>query len=158
MGTSGGDATPPPEMPFAPDPSPSSGESEARTPIPANPDPLEQGSGAGGSASPPSDLEVLELEEEENPMPDAAEDWRRPYIDYLLHDILPDERTEARRWARPAKSHILVSGELFKRSHTGILQRCIPIEQGRQLLIDIHAGVCGHHAAPRTLVRNILRQ
>jgi hypothetical protein len=100
----------------------------------------------------------LELEEEENPMPDAAEDWRRPYIDYLLHDILPDERTEARRWARPAKSHILVSGELYKRSHTGILQRCIPIEQGRQLLIDINAGVCGHHAAPRTLVRNILRQ
>jgi transposase InsO family protein len=40
----------------------------------------------------------------------------------------------------------------------GILQRCIPIPHGRQLIRDIHAGVCGHHAAPRTLVGNAFRQ
>jgi transposase InsO family protein len=38
------------------------------------------------------------------------------------------------------------------------LQRCIPIPQGRELLWDIYAGVCGHHAAPRTLVGNAFRQ
>jgi transposase InsO family protein len=38
------------------------------------------------------------------------------------------------------------------------LQRCIPIPHGRQLIRDIHAGVCGHHAAPRTLVGNAFRQ
>jgi transposase InsO family protein len=30
--------------------------------------------------------------------------------------------------------------------------------QGRELLRDIHAGVCGHHVAPRTLVGNAFRQ
>jgi hypothetical protein len=30
--------------------------------------------------------------------------------------------------------------------------------QGRELLRDIHAGMCGHHAAPRTLVGNAFRQ
>jgi hypothetical protein len=34
----------------------------------------------------------------------------------------------------------------------------VPIPQGRELLWDIHAGVCGHHTAPRTLVGNAFRQ
>ena len=51
-----------------------------------------------------------------------------------------------------------MEGELYKQSHTRILQRCIPIKQGKHLLSDIHGGVCGHHAAPRTLVGNAFRQ
>jgi hypothetical protein len=54
----------------------------------------------------------------------------------------------------PRKSFVIIEGELYKKSHTKVLQCCIPIEQGRQLLKDIHGGVCGHHAAPRTLVGN----
>ena len=68
------------------------------------------------------------------------------------------DKTEARRLARRAKSFILAEGELYKRSHTGILQLYIPIEQGRLLLSDIHGGICGHHATPRTLVGNTFRQ
>jgi hypothetical protein len=71
---------------------------------------------------------------------------------------LPVDRTEAQWLARRAKSFALVGKELYKRSQTKILQRCIPIEQGRQLLIDIHRGVSGHHAAPRTLIGNAFRQ
>jgi hypothetical protein len=59
---------------------------------------------------------------------------------------------------RRAKSFFIIEGKLYKRSHTEILQSCIPIEQGNQLLKDIHGGVCGHHAAPRTLVGNAFRQ
>jgi transposase InsO family protein len=57
-----------------------------------------------------------------------------------------------------SKSFTVVNGELYKRATSGILQRCIPMPQGRELLRDIHAGVCGHHAAPRTLVGNAFRQ
>ena len=80
------------------------------------------------------------------------------YLDYLLHDTLSMDRTEARRLARRAKSFVLVEGELYKWSHTMILQLCIPIEQGKLLLSDVHGGVCGHHAVPRTLVGNAFRQ
>ena len=59
---------------------------------------------------------------------------------------------------RRAKSFVLIEGELYMRSHTRILQRCIPIKQGKRLLSDIHGGVYGHHAAPRTLVRNVFQQ
>jgi hypothetical protein len=57
-----------------------------------------------------------------------------------------------------AKSFALVDGELYKRAASGTLQQCVPIPEGRELLRDIHAGICGHHAAPRTLVGNAFRQ
>jgi hypothetical protein len=71
---------------------------------------------------------------------------------------LPSDQSEAKRIARMAKSFTLVDGELYKRAASGVLQRCVPISQGRELLQDIHAGVCGHHAAPRTLVGNVFHQ
>ncbi|XP_066341972.1 uncharacterized protein [Miscanthus floridulus] len=105
----------------------------------------------------PSDPEVMELEEDLTAEPDPPDDCRTPYLDYLLHDTLPTDKTEARWLAHHAKSFILVEGELYRRSHTGILQLCIPGEQGRLLLSDIHDGVYGHHATPRTLVGNTFR-
>ena len=112
-------------------------------------------------ADPPtalSDPEVMELEEDLAAEPNPLNDWRTLYLDYLLHDTLPTDKTEARRLARRTKSFVIVEGELYKRSHTEILQLCIPSEQGRLLLSDIHGGVYGHHAAPRTLVGNTFRQ
>ena len=50
------------------------------------------------------------------------------YLDYLLHEALPIDKSEAQWLARRAKSFVLVEGELYKQSHTGILQRCIPFE------------------------------
>mgnify|MGYP005837686683 CR=1 FL=1 len=41
---------------------------------------------------------------------------------------------------------------LYKKSTTGVLQRCISEEEGRNLLAEIHAGLGGHHAAARALV------
>jgi hypothetical protein len=84
-------------------------------------------------------------------------DWRDKYIAWMDRWELPSDRSEARRIARMAKSFTLVDGELYKCAASGILQRCVPIPQGRELLRDIHAGVCGHHAAPRTLVGNAFR-
>jgi hypothetical protein len=91
------------------------------------------------------------------PVP-RAEDWRDKYIAWMDRGELPSDRTEARRIAKMAKSFTLVGGELYKHTTSGVLQQCVPIPQGRELLRDIHAGVCGHHAAPRTLVGNTSRQ
>jgi hypothetical protein len=85
-------------------------------------------------------------------------DWRDKYIAWMARGELPSERSEARRIARMAKSFALVDGELYKRAASGILQRCVPIPEGRERLRDIHTGICGHHTAPRTLVGNAFRQ
>ncbi|XP_072147932.1 uncharacterized protein [Setaria viridis] len=105
-----------------------------------------------------SDPVVMEIAAGPAAGADPTPDWRTPYLDYLVHDALPADKTKARRIARRAKSFSIIDRELYKRSHTGILQRCIPIEQGKVLIQDIHAGACGHHAAPRTLVGNAFRQ
>jgi ribonuclease HI len=97
--------------------------------------------------------EALHVEEERNgvtPVPN----WQTPYLEYLLRGELPLDKAEARRLARHAKSFVLLGDEkeLYHRSPSGILQRCISIAQGQELLQEIHSGACGHHAAPRALV------
>jgi hypothetical protein len=99
------------------------------------------------------EAEAMDIE----PAPNKV-DWRDKYIAWMGRGELPLDRFEARCIARLAKSFALVDGELYKRAASSILQRCVPIPQGRELLRDIHAGVCGHHAAPRTLVGNAFRQ
>jgi hypothetical protein len=81
-------------------------------------------------------------------------DWRDKYIAWMDRGELPSDQSEARRIARMDKSFALVDGVLYKRTTSGILQRCMPIPEWSELLRDIHAGVCGHHAAPCTLVGN----
>jgi hypothetical protein len=97
--------------------------------------------------------DVMDIE----PAPVKA-DGRDKYVAWMARGELPTDRAAARRIARMAKSFALVDGELYKRAASGILQRCVPIPEGRDLLWDIHAGICGHHAAPRTLVGNAFRQ
>jgi ribonuclease HI len=103
--------------------------------------------------------EALPVEEEQNGVtPDP--NWQTPYLEYLLRGELPIDKTKARRLARRAKSFVLLGDEkeLYHRSPSGILQRCISIAQGQKLLQEIHSGACGHHAAPRALVGNAFRQ
>jgi ribonuclease HI len=93
--------------------------------------------------------EALRVEGERNgvtPVPN----WQTPYLEYLLRGELPLDKAEARRLARRAKSFVLLGDEkeLYHRSPSGILQQCISITQGQELLQEIHSGACGHHAAP----------
>ena len=93
----------------------------------ANDGPSSPTPGADPPTAPP-DPKVMELEEDPATESDPPDDWRTLYLDYLLHDILPVDKMEARRLTRRAKSFILVEGELYKQSHIGILQLCIPGE------------------------------
>jgi len=127
---------------------------------------VDLGPGAGVEAAPAQQTdtvealliaaEAMELEQR----PGQPFDWRRPFLDCLIRCKLPEDRSEACRIARRAKSYVIYDedNELYRRSPTGILQRCITIEEGRKLLEDLHSGACGHHAAPRTLVGNAFRQ
>jgi hypothetical protein len=82
--------------------------------------------------------------------------WQTPYLEYLLRGELSLDKVKAQRLARCAKSFVLLGDEkeLYHRSPSGILQRCISVAQGQERLHEIHSGACGHHAAPRALVGN----
>jgi ribonuclease HI len=79
--------------------------------------------------------EALHVEEEQNGV-SPNRNWQTPYLQYLHRGELPLDRAEARRLARRAKSFVLLGDgkELYHRSPSGILQRCISITEGQELL------------------------
>jgi hypothetical protein len=103
--------------------------------------------------------EALRVEEERNGVA-PNRNWQTPYLQYLHRGEVPLDKAEARRLAWHAKSFVLLGDEkeLYNRSPSGILQRCISIAEGQEQLQEIHSGACGHHAAPRALVGNAFRQ
>jgi hypothetical protein len=84
-------------------------------------------------------------------------DWRMDFIDYIQEHKLPPgvdpKSAEATRILRRSKGYVLVGGNLYKRgSASGILMKCVIMEETKEILQEIHEGVCGNHAASRTLV------
>nr|AAR06355.1 putative polyprotein [Oryza sativa Japonica Group] len=84
--------------------------------------------------------------------------WITEIQAYLADKILPEDREGSERVRRISKRYVLVEGTLYRRAANGILLKCIPREQGVELLADIHEGECGAHSASRTLVGKAFRQ
>nr|CAE04960.2 OSJNBa0070D17.11 [Oryza sativa Japonica Group] len=77
---------------------------------------------------------------------------------YLVDKSLPEDREGSERVQRISKRYVLVEGTLYRRAANRVLLKCIPREQGVELLADIHEGECGAHSASRTLVGKAFRQ
>jgi hypothetical protein len=60
--------------------------------------------------------------------------WTKPYLAYLTRCELPEDPIHRRQVMRRSKSFTTINGELYKRSTTGVLQRCIAQEDGIALL------------------------
>jgi hypothetical protein len=152
------DDTPEPEAPLA-QPEASSAQPEVPSAQPEAPSARLEASSVQPEVPSAPEGETLHVEEERSGVtPD--QNWQTPYLQYLHRGELPLDRAEARRLARRAKSFVLLGDgkELYHRSPSGILQRCISIAEGQELLREIHSGACGHHASPRALVGYAFRQ
>jgi hypothetical protein len=77
--------------------------------------------------------------------------WMRPYLAYMINKTLPKDVLEAQRIVRRSKAFVMVQGNLYKKSITGVLQRCVTPQEGHVILKDIHAGVCDHHASSKAI-------
>jgi hypothetical protein len=98
------------------------------------------------------DREVMVLEE----------DWREAFIDFIRDQRLPAgidaKSAEAARVLRRSKGFVLVDGKLYRRgARSGVLMKCVTKEDGYDILREIHEGICGNHAASRTLVGKAYR-
>ena len=81
-----------------------------------------------------------------------APSWAQPILAFLANGELPANEVEAREVQRRASAYNIINRELVKRSTTGVFQRCVETARGLEILLDIHQGECGHHAASRSLV------
>jgi hypothetical protein len=80
-------------------------------------------------------------------------------VDYIREQKVPSDKNLAEKLIRRAKSNILVGDKLYKRGTTsGVLMKCVPREEGKDILEEIHKGVCGNHASSHTLVSKAFRR
>jgi hypothetical protein len=67
--------------------------------------------------------------------------------------MVPTDKNLAEQLVRRAKSFVLVGDKLYRRgASSGVLMKCVPREEGEDILEEIHKGVCGNHTSSRTLV------
>jgi hypothetical protein len=99
-------------------------------------------------ANPPAGQEVMMIDV----------DWRQPFIDYLSEQKVPSDKNSAEQLIRRAKSYVLDGDKLYKRgASSGVLMKCFPKQEGKDILEEIHKGVCGNHASSSTLVSKAFR-
>jgi hypothetical protein len=91
-------------------------------------------------------------------LPSPGMDWREPIFKYLQLGTMSDDETETQHLVRRAKGYLIHNVELYHCSTSGILQQCIPVKEGKALLLDIHKGVYGHHASSRSMVGKVFWQ
>jgi ribonuclease HI len=102
-----------------------------------------------GPAHPPAGQEVMMIDV----------DWRQPFIDYIREQKVPSDKNLTEELIRCAKSYVLVEDKLYKRGgSSGVLMKCVPREEGKGILEEIHKGVCGNHTSSRTLVSKAFRR
>jgi hypothetical protein len=80
-------------------------------------------------------------------------DWRQPFIDYLREQKVPSDKNLVEQLIRRANSYVLVGDKLYRwGASSGVLMKCVTLEEGKGILEEIHKGVCGNHASSHTLV------
>jgi hypothetical protein len=91
-------------------------------------------------------------------MTEKEDDWRKPFIDFILDQLVPDDKTERECITRRSANYVVIGSDLYKKvASTGILIKCILRSEGLQLLAQIHSGECGCHAASTNLVGKAYR-
>jgi hypothetical protein len=91
-----------------------------------------------------------------------GEDWREAFIDFIRDQRLPagiDARSaDAACVMCRSKGFVQVDSKLYRRdARSGVLMKCVTMEDGYDLLQEIHEGVCSNHIASRTLVGKAYR-
>jgi len=82
----------------------------------------------------------------------VAPSWAQPILNFLVNKEMPTDEISARQVQPRAAAYNIVNRELVRHSVTGVYQRCVESEKGKEILKDIHQGECEHHTASRSLI------
>ncbi|XP_016721842.1 uncharacterized protein [Gossypium hirsutum] len=95
------------------------------------------------------------IEEEEN----DDHPWCQDMLRYVRNREYPEQATEndKRTLRRLACEYVLDGDILYKRRKDQILLRCVDAVKARQILEEVHEGVCRTHTNGFTMARQIMR-
>jgi ribonuclease HI/transposase InsO family protein len=131
---------------FKPSASPLSSRSDPPSALPPLPE-----QGAPDYGPPSGDCVLLALARQE------GVDWILELKAFLVSSRLPEDEEDAKRIVRQASGYCVKDGDLYRCRPNGVALKCISTHQGQELLRDIHADECGHHASASTLAAKAYR-
>ena len=81
-----------------------------------------------------------------------------PIVLYLREDILPEDKSEAKKVRRKAPFSLSEDQKLYNRSFSGPYLLCIHPKASKLLLEELHEGIYGSHTRGRSLSHKTITQ
>jgi hypothetical protein len=81
-----------------------------------------------------------------------SEDWRAPIVAAVRGYYEAEDGVADKRVAIRARNYHIIDGNLYRKEVCTPLLKCISVTEGKQLLHEIHSGMCSHHLGTRALV------
>ena len=79
-----------------------------------------------------------------------------PIISFLQDGYLPEEAEEAKKARKRVAKFTILNDTLYKRGFSMPYLKCVDEEESKYILEEIHEGVCGDHAGPRSMVSKVV--
>ena len=86
----------------------------------------------------------------------SANSWMTPIMSFLQDGHLPQNTEEAKKIKKRAARFTILNDALYKRGFSMPYLKCVDEKEARYILEEIHGGVCGNHAGPRSLVNKVI--
>ena len=80
-----------------------------------------------------------------------------PILFFLQDGRLPQDVEKAKKVRKRAARFTILNDTLYKRGFFMPYLKCVNKEEARYILEEIHEGICGDHAGPRSLVSKVIR-
>ena len=84
--------------------------------------------------------------------------WMDPIITYLKSKTLPTDTSVAHKIKHLTPHYTLADGQLYKKSFSSPLLKCLLPSEADYALREVHEGICGNHLEGQALANKILRQ
>uniref|UniRef100_A0A2N9FCN2 Uncharacterized protein n=1 Tax=Fagus sylvatica TaxID=28930 RepID=A0A2N9FCN2_FAGSY len=83
-------------------------------------------------------------------------DWRTPFLEYLIENILPQTSQAAIRIKKLATRYFVEGGILFRKGFHGDPLRCLSLAESQTVMKEAHSGECGEHQGKKRLYQLLL--
>ena len=80
-----------------------------------------------------------------------------PIVSFLQDGRLPQDTKEVKKIKKRAARFTILNDSLYKRGFSMPYLKCVDKEKAKCILEEIHEGVYGDYAGPRSLVSKVIR-
>ncbi|XP_050248853.1 uncharacterized protein LOC126696109 [Quercus robur] len=121
---------------------------------------VKQSSSEAGPTSEDLEIEVHrcpDIEEGHTFTIQSERNWMTPILSFLQDEQLLQDVEEVRKVKKRAARFTILNDTLYKRGFSMTYLRCVSEEEAKYVLEEIHEGICGDHAGPRSLISKVIR-